>query len=404
MAAALGSFWRLRSSHAEGRQWLETFLARPEIDTAPAAERVAALRWAGELAGLQGDLEAAKARLAASLALARRSCDRAGIAAALTATASALLQAGDVASSIAPFEEAAALTRELGNPRQTAFLLAYLAFAVGHRGDLARAETLLAESEELLRALGDTHSFEANLAMLSRGWLALMAGAHERALHSLTAARDLGEALAASSGLSITLARGQFAEAAEFYREGLRQARDSDFPAGAVFNLQGIVRVGSFRGEPAPTARLVAALGAFGTGLNVLPRAVIAPYEAAVAKIRAALGEQAFAAARAAGQALPLSEVDAEAMTLARDFTLQSEAARAVPSMDAAQPGSALGLTTREVEVLRLLVAGKSNPEIGEALFISPRTAQTHVTNILGKLGVATRTEAAARAVRDGLV
>ena len=61
-------------------------------------------------------------------------------------------------------------------------------------------------------------------------------------------------------------------------------------------------------------------------------------------------------------------------------------------------------MTPREREVLGLLVAGKSNPEIADRLFISPRTAQTHVTNILAKLGAASRTEAAARAVRDGLV
>jgi DNA-binding NarL/FixJ family response regulator len=62
------------------------------------------------------------------------------------------------------------------------------------------------------------------------------------------------------------------------------------------------------------------------------------------------------------------------------------------------------GLTPREVEVLRLLVAGQSNPQIAESLFISPRTATTHVTNILAKLGVDSRTEAAAHAVRDGLI
>jgi DNA-binding NarL/FixJ family response regulator len=62
------------------------------------------------------------------------------------------------------------------------------------------------------------------------------------------------------------------------------------------------------------------------------------------------------------------------------------------------------GLTPREIEVLRLLVTGQSNPQIAETLFISPRTATTHVTNILAKLGVESRTEAAARAIRQGLI
>jgi DNA-binding CsgD family transcriptional regulator len=61
-------------------------------------------------------------------------------------------------------------------------------------------------------------------------------------------------------------------------------------------------------------------------------------------------------------------------------------------------------LTPREREVLRLLVEGRSNPEIAAALFVSPRTAETHVTHILAKLGVVSRTEAVAHAVRDGLV
>ncbi len=62
------------------------------------------------------------------------------------------------------------------------------------------------------------------------------------------------------------------------------------------------------------------------------------------------------------------------------------------------------GLTAREIEVLRLVVAGRSNREIGEALFVTHRTAATHVANILAKLNVTTRTEAAAVAVREGLI
>jgi DNA-binding CsgD family transcriptional regulator/tetratricopeptide (TPR) repeat protein len=61
------------------------------------------------------------------------------------------------------------------------------------------------------------------------------------------------------------------------------------------------------------------------------------------------------------------------------------------------------GLTPREVEVLRLLVEGRSNRQIAETLFISGKTASVHVTNILAKLGVHSRLEAAATARRLGL-
>jgi DNA-binding NarL/FixJ family response regulator len=62
------------------------------------------------------------------------------------------------------------------------------------------------------------------------------------------------------------------------------------------------------------------------------------------------------------------------------------------------------GLTAREVEVLQLVADGKSNGEIGLALFISTKTASVHVSNILAKLGVSSRGEAAALAHRRGLV
>ena len=61
-------------------------------------------------------------------------------------------------------------------------------------------------------------------------------------------------------------------------------------------------------------------------------------------------------------------------------------------------------LTSREREVLRLIAAGRSNREIASALFIAPKTASVHVSNILGKLGAASRTEAAAIAHREGLL
>ncbi|MFE4642166.1 LuxR C-terminal-related transcriptional regulator, partial [Streptomyces sp. NPDC056730] len=59
-------------------------------------------------------------------------------------------------------------------------------------------------------------------------------------------------------------------------------------------------------------------------------------------------------------------------------------------------PARSLGLTPREQDVLRLVAAGHSNRAIAEELYISPKTASVHVSNILAKLGVSGRTEAAA--------
>jgi len=67
---------------------------------------------------------------------------------------------------------------------------------------------------------------------------------------------------------------------------------------------------------------------------------------------------------------------------------------------DAGPSPRRLGLTAREFEVLSLVTAGRSNPEIGAELFISAKTASVHVSSILAKLGVSSRGEAAAAAHR----
>jgi DNA-binding NarL/FixJ family response regulator len=100
---------------------------------------------------------------------------------------------------------------------------------------------------------------------------------------------------------------------------------------------------------------------------------------------RAALGEQAFAAAWVAGQILS----PGQAVSAAHDpFT---------PIISTAG-SSHESLTPREVEILRLLAAGMTNPAIAAALFLSVRTVENHVAHIMAKLGVRTRTAAAAAA------
>ena len=115
----------------------------------------------------------------------------------------------------------------------------------------------------------------------------------------------------------VALARGRVEAAAMHHRVGLDHGWDGGYSAGVALNLHGPVRVGNRLGEPASVARLIGAVDAFGRTIRALPPSVVAGYEADVARVRETLGAEAFAAARAAGRALPPEQVVAEARTIA---------------------------------------------------------------------------------------
>jgi DNA-binding CsgD family transcriptional regulator len=119
---------------------------------------------------------------------------------------------------------------------------------------------------------------------------------------------------------------------------------------------------------------------------------------------REAAAEALRRAAEVTGR-LGARQLDAELRALARRARLHlaPPAGATAPAAAAPTPAAQLGLTPREAEVLALVAAGRSNRQIAQALFISPKTASVHVSNILAKLGVATRVEAAAIAHRLGL-
>jgi DNA-binding CsgD family transcriptional regulator len=97
--------------------------------------------------------------------------------------------------------------------------------------------------------------------------------------------------------------------------------------------------------------------------------------------------------------------LDTEIKALARRARLNLTPHASAPAVatGASTPAEQLGLTAREAEVLALVAAGRSNRQIAQALFISPKTVSVHVSNLLAKLGVAGRVEAAAIAHRLGL-
>jgi DNA-binding CsgD family transcriptional regulator len=101
--------------------------------------------------------------------------------------------------------------------------------------------------------------------------------------------------------------------------------------------------------------------------------------------------------ARAAATTHGFAGLDAAIVALARAHQLRLGPARRTIDGDEA-------LSVRELEVLRLVVSGKSNPDIAETLFISRRTAAAHVSNILRKLDATSRVEAVSEAHRRAIV
>jgi DNA-binding NarL/FixJ family response regulator len=130
------------------------------------------------------------------------------------------------------------------------------------------------------------------------------------------------------------------------------------------------------------------------------------------------LDEYVFDALRAGASGFLLKDVTAERLfeavrvvaageaLLAPAVTrrLISEFARIRPPAAAAPPTALAALTPRETEVLRLVAEGLSNPEIAMRLVVTEETVKTHVSRVLGKLGLRDRTQAVVTAYESGLV
>ena len=195
----------------------------------------------------------------------------------------------------------------------------------------------------------------------------------------------------------VELARGRPAEAAALYEQSLAysEAIRSNFMIADA--LSGFAAVALADGQPVMAARLLGVV----QGICEVSSHPVLPHHfqhrRALADTRAALADDTFMAAWEAGRVLPLDTAVAEAHEVAAVFPRKA-------AISAQKPQATHGLSVRELEVLRLLVAGRSNMEIAEGLFISRRTATTHVSHIYAKLGVASRAETIAFAHRHDLV
>ncbi len=192
--------------------------------------------------------------------------------------------------------------------------------------------------------------------------------------------------------------QGNYEAARNRYDQILTLAREIGDKAGIAVYLEQLAEVVTAQGEGAWAARLWGAAEALREAIGAPLVPVFRPgYERAVAAARTHVGGQEFAAAWAEGRTMTLEQALAVAGRVASS-TPTSAGHPATPTAKTL-PAYPEGLTAREVEVLRLLALGLTNPQIAEQLVISPQTVHAHLRSIYSKLAVTTRSAATRFAV-----
>ena len=269
-------------------------------------------------------------------------------------------------------------------------------------GDTAQEAACITESLPLLREAGTTRTVAEALAEL--GDTRSLEGDAAGAVLLLDEALELNRRIDYPWGVAMTLGQrahaarllGDLSFAASLFAESIAVAGEIGVTRIVLGAVAGLAGVALARGQPERAVRLLGTVEAVreASGIGRIAHALHA--ERITAEAQARLGESAFAVAWQEGRALSFADALADALGIASSAAEQPQPARG--------DTSGFGLTPREHDVLRLIVEGHSDREIGEALFIGTRTVQTHVANLFAKLGVNARAEAAAVAVRRGLV
>jgi predicted ATPase/DNA-binding CsgD family transcriptional regulator len=404
LSGALSQFWFIRGYVSEGQYWLERTL--DESRGVRSTVRAKALTGAGGLATLQDDFGYAEALCGEGLALYREQGDRRGSATALSIWGYATLMRSNYATALALEEEALALFREVGDIGGSAFALNILASVLFYQGEYAQAHALLEESLVLSKVAGNVRDYATSLVLL--GLVTFLQGdvARARSLleESLVFFKEVGERgriaeVFASQGL-ISFSQGDYAAARVLMEESLKIALELDYKWDIVGCLEGLATVVAAQGELVRAVWFMSAAqalrGAVGTPL---PSYFQAMHEFTIASVRTQLGEQAFDGAWVEGLTMTPEHVLVSLEPLPKP-ALTTPSSASVASL----PSPQAGLTTRELEVLRLLAQGLTSAQIAEQLVIGVVTVNFHVRSIYSKLGVTSRAAATRYALEHHLV
>src|SRR5258707_13778674 len=439
---ALWWFWYLRGYWSEGLRWLESALRLAQAEN-PTTVCAKALYAAGDLAYYQDDYAAGRLLLEESIEIYRKLENKRELASALGALGVLVHMQGDLVTAHPLLNESEMLLRTLGSKWELAYLLRKLGQRTLQEGNLAQAVAYAQEGLALAREQGDRsliatalltlgHIAEVQgdlnqfgsrnreglkmarelgdkaliaLALQNLGYLASLQGdltrAVVRAREGLALARELGDKSSINHALHslgyIASLQGDTKQAAAWFQEGLSLAQEIGTVAQVGWNLIGLAGVAEAEKQPVRAARLFGVAEMWinvNVSMNDVERA---DYTGKVESVRSKLGEKIFTAAWAEGRS----------MTPEQALAAPEKAPEPVPHTSVSPPAAPTypdGLTAREVEVLRLLAAGKTVAEIAEHVVIRPRTVTTHITTVYRKIQVSTRSAATRYAIEHKLI
>ena len=371
LLGALRRFWLARRSLGDPHQALERALLSGQGSRIARAKGTTTAAW---ISFAQGNFVASIAHAEAAAEHYRTVDDRLGLANVLFVTGHSLLGLGSestapareiaFARAEAMFLEQLALDQNVGDQRGMAMATYGLGVLALYKRDSTTAAKHFTVALPTIERIGD-------LGVM--GWVLL----------------NLGQAAAL---------QGDDARAAPLFGRALavfRELRDRWSTAHALKNVSSVAMHIGRAGEAVRLLGAADSLHAAG-GVTVPASERDGPDSVMVA-MRAMLGEEAFVAAWEEGHGLSFEEAINQARALLENV-LTEPSHEVSPTLI-----NMAGLTVREREVVRLLADGLSDRAIASTLSISPHTVSGHVTNVLAKLGVESRTAAAAFAIRHGL-
>jgi predicted ATPase/DNA-binding CsgD family transcriptional regulator len=414
LAGALQWFWYIRCYVSEGRRWLESLLA--VTDAMPAEVRARGLVTLGRMMQAQGDLARSSELFDEAIALYRQGGEGSRLAFSIGARGQNAMLEAEYRRAETCFEESLALFEAQRDRWGVGWSLGNLGRVAQAQGEHERALDLLERSRAIKRQVGDP--FALALALTWEGRPTFARGDHRRATalldESLRLFREVGYPRGVGGATcylaEIAKAQGDHGRAMSLYAESLEVQRVEGFRTGIAQCLEGLASV---RVQNAMTAlpaaperredlRLAARLIGAAEALRERIRVPVPPvdrnaYDVLLAVVRAHLGA-GFDAAWHTGVAASLDDIIQEVLASAA-----ATAVEARPPSPLAADVEAARLTPREREVAGLIAHGRSNLQIGAALHLSRRTVETHVTAILGKLELSSRTQLAVWAAEHGL-